>query len=208
MTDVHTNEVGRTRSRKWSRISGLARGAAIAQCNRERAERSRRGVRWSASEMKIVIDTYPDYRLMQERLPHRSLVQLKRFAYGYGIAKKRHVWTSPEIATLKRASHERWSKKRLCEALPHLTPDQIQAQFTHHGFRFRHGPKTLGIPILDEIRIRAFQMNLSLVDLDGICGRGKYWQRCERKPDWRRIEKVLEYVGGHLRVEFGPLADA
>lgn len=186
---------------KWSRVGQLAKGAAIAEANRARS----RGKPWSAKEMRIALDTYPDYVQMMERLPHRTLAQLKTFTRQYGIAKKRHVWTTHEIATLKLASREGWNWPQLRAALPHLRRVQIAAALKFHGLSLRQGFKELGVPVLDAVRERAYAMNLSLIDLDEICGGGVYWQKCIRKPNWRRIEKVLEFVGGRLIVDLAPL---
>lgn len=186
---------------KWSRVGQLARGAAIAEANRARG----RGAAWSAKEMKIVLDTYPDYTRMMERLPHRTLAQLKKFASQYGIAKKRHVWTTHEVATLRTAAREGWDWPRLRAALPHLCRLQIAGALRFHRLSLRHGFKELGVPTLDAIRRRAHEMNLSLKDLDDICGGGLYWQRCMRRLDWRRVNKVLDFIGGRLTVVMDPL---
>jgi len=187
---------------KWSRLGQLARGAAIAQCNRERGAKKRVCVRWTAKEMKIVLENYPDYERLLVLLPHRTLSQIKQFAQCYGIAKKRHVWTTPEITLLKKAGREGWPNERLCAAFPHLRPKQIYAQLLRYGFKRQHGPKLFGVPVLDHIRARAHAMNLSMIDLDAISGGGKYWQKSTRRLDWRRINIVLCYMGGHLEVAF------
>jgi hypothetical protein len=104
----------------------------------------------------------------------------------------------PEITTLKRANRERWSSQQLFDALPHIP----RARFKIFGFRFKSGPKPLGVPVIDEIRTRAEKMNLTLTDLDEISGGGSYWQGCTAHLRWRHISKVIEFMGGELRVDF------
>jgi hypothetical protein len=115
-------------------------------------------------------------------------------------AKKRHVWTTTEAATLKTAARESWELSRVCEALSHLNKDQIKAQLTHRHLQLRKGLKPLGVAALDAVRSKAYLMNLSLGDLDEICGGGMYWQRCVRRASWWRVEKAAAYMGGQLIV--------
>jgi hypothetical protein len=155
--------------KRWSKLGALARGAAISQANRARAKRN--VVRWTAVEMKIVMETYPDYDLLQKRLPTRSLSQIKQFAFVYGITSKRHVWTVTEVRKLKQMWEARASDAELLLAFPFATMRSITGAAWHHGFkRPRVRPKLTGHPAIDAIKLRCFEKNYSMSDLDEWCG--------------------------------------
>jgi hypothetical protein len=169
-------------------------------CNREHYRpRVSRGA-WTNRERAIVIAFYPDYKLLKEKLPGRTYDQIRNYAHFLGIRKKKHVWTTGELRIVDKALKELWSKPRLHKALLHLAPRQIYAQCARRGSPA--GPKLLGTPLQDDIRAQARAMNLSLRDLDEICGGKLYWQRSIPRPWWRKCVKVVKYMGGQMRAEF------
>jgi hypothetical protein len=77
---------------------------ASVEVRRARPTISRRhltGEVWTAAEMRIVQRLYPDYEAMLKALPNRSYWAIRGFAQNYGIASKRHVWTTAEISKLR-----------------------------------------------------------------------------------------------------------
>lgn len=183
--------------RKWSRLGQLARGAAIAQANRARRRRP-----WSATEMKVAQETYPNYTLMLQKLPHRTLSQLKSFTCQYGIATKRIVWTTPEVSTLRIACREHWTMERLLAALPRLNRQQIKSKMRWMGWCLNPPFKVMGVPILDAVRKEAHRQNRSLGELDEICGGKLYWQRSCKRISWWRVARVVDELGGRVSIEF------
>lgn len=185
---------------KPSRIRALCRSAAISQANRARAERDG-GMQWSASEMRIVLDLYPDYDTILKRLPHRSYSQVRRFAYKYQIAAKRHVWTNKEVERLKTAVRKATSGAEIYDQFPGFTKGQVNSKAKNLRLKWPEpGPKLLGVPILDAVRAEAFRRNLSLSELDEICGGKSYWRKCLRTIDWSKVVAVISYMGGTIGV--------
>lgn len=151
---------------------------------------------WTAREMSIVQRLYPDYQAIQRELPHRSYSAIRGFAQNYKIASKRHVWTTQEVARLRQL-YARATRAELIEAFPGLTINQIVGQARFRGFqREKTGPKPLGIPILDAIRRRAFELNYSLTDLDAECRSKKYFQKATRSIIWKYVQRAIEYLEG------------
>lgn len=84
----------------------------------------------------------------------------------------------------------------IVELLPGKTARQIWSKAFHCRIqRPRRPPKTTGLDPVDAIRRRAFDLNMSMVDLDMIAGRCCYFRR-PRRTDWKAIQRVLPHLGG------------
>lgn len=189
------------RCRKWSRIGQIAKGAAIAEANRERATRRYPRRLWTAVEMKAVLDLYPDYTAIQERLPKRTYKQIRDFAEAYGIASKKHVWTNRDITKLREVARAAQTGSEIYAAFPDFTNSQVRSAAKTHRIPWPVlKPKILGVPVLDEVRQRAFGMNLSLVDLDEIAGGGQYFRKSNRYLDAKKLAAVVAFMGGQITV--------
>ena len=189
--------------RKWSRIGELARGAAISQANRERASIHTGGTRWLAVEMKTILDLYPDYAAIQKKLPERTYSQIKNFIKTYELGSKRHVWTTAEISRLRKTCRGSVSSDAIYAAFPEFGKGQLRNAAKRYGIPWpERRPKPLGVPVLDDVRQRAFDMNLSLGDLDGIVGGGHYFRHSGKYIDNKKLIRVVEFMGGRLTVDW------
>jgi hypothetical protein len=61
------------------------------------------------------------------------------------------------------------------------------------------------VPVLDQVRARAQALNLSLADLDEMCGGYSYWEKSLRGIVWKKIQRAVKFLDGHLVVHFDPL---
>jgi hypothetical protein len=191
------------RRKGWSRIGQLAKSAAISQANRARSERDIRP--WSAREMKIAMQTYPDYKRMMELLPDRRLMQCKKFCATYGIVTKRHVWTNVELKKLRALWEAGTPRAEMLPQFPLVErPDHITSVARHYGFkRPKRTPKVTGHPIIDAIRAECFARAYTMADLDEWCGSGRYWYggtSFNGTPNWKHITKAIEILGGQMNV--------
>jgi hypothetical protein len=196
-----------TRSRrKLTTREQLAKGAAtVAKVLQEVELRDRcvGGMRWSGTEDNIVRILYPDFDLLKSFLPHRTKSAVHCAAARLGLTKTVHVWTCAEVAILRKASRSGWNRQQILDALPHLNIRQIDGKFFALRLPRKRPPKSHGVPEIDAIRARAYQSNLTMKDLDEICGGVQYWRaNCHRRLTWRHVAKAADYLGGQLKIEF------
>jgi hypothetical protein len=153
--------------------------------------------------MRTVQQLYPDYQAILKVLPHRTFTAIRGFAKQYGIAAKRHVWTTTEVSRLRALYAQNASKAEILERFPGMTWHQILGQARFRGFtRPKSGPKVLGVLILDAIRRRAFELNYSLTDLDAECRSKAYFQKAVRRVNWRYVARAIEYLDGDASVHW------
>lgn len=183
----------------------LARAAAISQANRARAERNAQT--WTAREMAVAMETHPDYEEMVRRLPHRTLNQCKKFCSSYGIAAKRHVWTTHEVKLLKQLWEGGTPTREIVKRFGFSpTPHQIQGAARHYRLkRPEQEPALTGHPVIDAIRQECRRRHYTMVDLDEWCGSKTYWRKgrsYEGLPHWTHLTTALGILGGRLSVTF------
>ena len=156
--------------------------------------------------MKIVLALYPDYAAIAEKLPNRTLPQIRQFAQGCNLVPKRHVWTVPEERRLREAVRCRQQPQAIFALFPDLRPRQVRAKAEHLRLRWpvpAFVPS--GIAIVDSVRIEARRRNLTNGDLNELCGLAPhgYWNHSTKaKPVWRHIERVVAYLGGTIDATF------
>ena len=186
------------------------RGAATAQRMRRQMKRTGltpRGHKlWTPEEDKIVCTLYPDYKALKKALKRRSYRSLTGRARSLGIAKKRHVWTGAELAKLRKVFPSA-PREEIIALLPGIRWPQVYARARYAGLRrARQKLKKTGCPLLDRIRERAFDLNLSMVDLDAMARTKKYFQKA---PWWstgavsrKALVRAVEALDGKLQVEW------
>ena len=80
------------------------------------------------------------------------------------------------------------------------TKRQVWAKAAQRKIRRpRRRPKLLDLPVIDDIRQRAFDLQLTMRDLDEIAGSGAYF----RKPsyyNWKALAAAIQWLGGTPRV--------
>jgi hypothetical protein len=96
--------------------------------------------------------------------------------------------------------------KELRAAFPDRTVDQLNSLARYHGLRRpRRRLKATGIPILDAIRERCFELNYSMVDLDALSRSKKYFQKAlwnTRSINFAAIGKAVVALDGQLDVRW------
>jgi hypothetical protein len=71
--------------------------------------------------------------------------------------------------------------------------------------RVRSKPKATGHPLIDTIRDRAFDLRLSMVDLDAMAGTKRYFQKaswCPGRPNRKALLRAVEVLGGQISVRW------
>lgn len=196
-------------AQQWlMRLLYVARGAASAYRARERMARTGRTPSghwlWTKEEDGIVRTLYPDYKALRRKLRRRTRYALKARAARLGVIRKNHVWLAAEVSRVRRM-YPRATQEELMAALPNLSLSQIRSKASDIGVRRRRKLVATGYPLIDAIRERAFEQNLSMVDLDAIARTKRFYQ----SGGWRGgnfnrkfVLRAVEALGGEVVVQW------
>lgn len=191
-------------------LSYYTSGAETAARNRARMRATGRTPKghllWTQREDEIVRAIYPDYEALRRLLPSRTYCAIRHRVGDLNIANSRRRWSAAEKSRLRRLYPDA-TPSELEAAFPGRTFDHIKQMARYFGFyRRRRRLQPTGIPIIDAVRDRAFELNYSMVDVDVLIGKGSYFQ----KAGWHygnNVNKVavwraIEAMGGRLTVEW------
>ncbi|SDG68095.1 hypothetical protein SAMN05216338_100263 [Bradyrhizobium sp. Rc2d] len=103
-----------------------------------------------------------------------------------GVSQKRLQWTAADVSRLRRI-YPSGTDADLAAAFPAFTKRQVQAVANRLRISKKKRYKRTGIAIIDAIRDRALELNLTMIDLDALAKNGCYFQKCCRE---------LPYVNG------------
>jgi len=161
---------------------------------------------WTARERALLAVIFPDYRRAIIALRRRSYSAVKYQARAMGLTDIRHVWTAAEVARLRRVFRTA-STEALAAAFPGIPVRKIYKKANHVGlYRERQPFKRTGFMALDQIRDRAFELNLSMVDLDAMAGTRTYFQKAgwtgRTKLNYRAIGRAAEALDGLVAVRW------
>ena len=181
-----------------------SRNAVMAQRTRARIQRAGEvaGQKlWTDQERETVKRLAPDYKALRKALRKRSHVAIRAQAAKLGLTKPIHFWTGAELSKLRKL-YPAASSKEICEAFPHSTWTNIKQAARYHGFRRKRvGYKLTGIPGLDEVRRRCFEIGWSMPDLDKAARTGKYFSRSGwigKKINHRALGRAIEALDGYI----------
>lgn len=168
---------------------------AATAAPRRKPQRAKTNLAWTAAELQVLHENAHDYAALAEALPHRSYQAIKLKAIELGLRPKRHRWTGAEVRRVRELHARGASNAELCAAFPGLRFSQIKAQFSSNGLGRRPRPlKSVGVPLLDEIRRQAQSRGLSMVDLDREAKTGAYFQKASRYICWKHVERALKVL--------------
>ncbi|GLI23574.1 hypothetical protein XFLAVUS301_32480 [Xanthobacter flavus] len=186
-----------------------ARGARMAEMARERIAKTGMAPGghpvWTDREMALLAVIFPDYKRAVAVLQRRTYSAVKCRARSMGLTDCRHSWTGAEVSRIRRLFPTA-DKKTLTAAFPGIPLHKVYAKAGHIGVhRKRRQFKPTGIPSIDQIRGRAFQLNVSMVDLDAMAKTNCYFQ----KGNWhtgnikyKAIGRATEALDGLLAVRW------
>ena len=161
---------------------------------------------WSLMELDTLKRHWPDLRLLKKRLPIRTVPAIKAKAGSCGLTPGRpnHIWTAREHSDLKRMAAAGRTRRQIASHLG-LTVRQVANRLQYAGIQMpRRRPVTSGNPLLDAVRHRAFDMNMSMRDLDRSLGYKGRFSRCfPGKPiSMFSIQRAVRALGGRLRIDW------
>lgn len=187
--------------------SSACRGTATAQRSRERMRRigatPKGHALWTKRDDQTIRAIYPNYVLLVKMLSPRTFKAIKARALGLGVATKRHVWRNSEVSLLRKC-YPTSSRDELCAVFPGFTFYALERKAYHLGLRKnRRKFKTTGYPLVDAIRSRAFELNLTMVDVDALARTKRYFQTgawSSGNFNKRACVKAVEALGGQVHV--------
>jgi hypothetical protein len=156
---------------------------------------------WTAEELVKLRELHGTMTLTElaKRLG-RSYSGVRAKGQELRLSKKRHVWTGAEIHKLRKI-YTQGSRREIAEAFPDVNIVHLTKIANNHRIYKKQRPfKSTGIPVLDEVRRRAFELGYSMVDLDAIAGTGKHFQKAywHPSPNYRAIAKAVIAMDGQL----------
>lgn len=189
----------------------LARGAAAADRMRRRLATTGETMNgqplWTQKEIETLKRLYPlmGYAKIAKRLKRRSYWAVRCKAQELGLTKKRHVWTGPEVAKLRRV-FTRGSPADIRAAFPQFSYTHLARTASNHGIiRGRQPFKETGIPVVDQIRSRAFELGYSMPDIDELAHTKRYFQAASwhgGHVNHKAIARAVAALDGELRAEW------
>lgn len=191
-------------------LAYFARNAASGERARRRMQRSgftMSGQKlWTQTERQILLDHKGDYAAMKKLLPDRSIAAIASQCSKMNLRKTIHVWTAADISKLRRM-YPKASEEEICAAFPHSTWVNIQQVARYRGMRRdRRVPyKITGIPALDEVRQRCFEIRWSMPDLDKAARTGNYFYRAGwigKRVNHRALGRAIEALDGVVQARW------
>lgn len=164
----------------------------------------RRDDSWTYRETEVLRGHWPDMAAMRKLLPHRTKTAIRHMAAKCGAAqpKNQHIWTGAEDKRLKALAAAGASRKEMATALG-LSPIQIQNRLRYACIQVaKRPPMSCGDELADAIRQRAFQMNMTMRDLDRSLGNRQIFQHAVGKRRIRadHIDRAVKALGGRMTI--------
>jgi hypothetical protein len=159
---------------------------------------------WTLKEHEVVISFWPNIDEIAKRLPHRTLNAIRSFAGKCNLRKHIHSWTTIQDRTLRCRVKEMVPQKEISKELG-LTETQLKNRMRQIGLTYaRRPPKVCGHPLLDSIRRRAFDLNMSMAELDEACHSGRKFEKggTNRKIHIKHMVKAVTVLDGDLTVQW------
>lgn len=151
---------------------------------------------WSTVELDILRRLYPDRRALSAALPRRTGAAIAHKARMIGLVPPLRIWTDADAAKLRRPYVNGIPVATLAEMFPGKTRKQIWGKAFAMGYRRpRRPPKPTGMPLVDSIRTRAFELRISMTELDAFVARKRYFVGpCH--IDWTALQRAMTLLGG------------
>ena len=170
-----------------------------------RRKTPRRNDSWTFREVEIMREHWPDIEKIQALLKWRTVNAIRDMARRCGLIppKVQHIWTAAQHSTLRRLAGKRTPRKDIAKQLG-LTVQQVANRLNYSKIGIgKRPPVSLGEPLVDSVRQRAFQLKISMVDLDRSLGPRKAFQTSNVKKGTPGIlHQAVKALGGRLTIEW------
>lgn len=164
----------------------------------------RRHSDWTLKEHEVVVSYWPDTKAIRTRLPHRSVRAIRAFAGRCNLTTGRHIWTAAEDSKLRRMAAAGSSRKDIAAEMG-MSVKQVAGRMSYARIPVaRKPPAPSKNPLVNAVRQRAFELNMSMIDLDRSLGDRKIFQQAAGKQKVGRahIERAVKALGGKFVIEW------
>jgi hypothetical protein len=189
-------------------LNQYAQNVRLAEMTRARIRRQGHvaGNRlWSEPEKDILRALAPDYVAIHKKLRHRTSVAIQAQCAKLGLRKTIHLWTGAELSLLRKM-YKTATAAEICTAFPHSTWTNIQQAARYHGFRRKSRRyKITGIPALDDVRSRCFEIQWTMVDLDKAARTRSYFRKSRwigKRINHRALGRAIEALDGVVQAQW------
>ncbi|MBY3473378.1 hypothetical protein HFN78_20950 [Rhizobium laguerreae] len=162
---------------------------------------------WTEGEDLICRLFYPDYFALRQILYTRTRRAIRAHCQILGLCKTRRTWGPLDKMRLKKL-YPTATREEICAAFPDIEWENICAVARYYGYRRKKKPyKITGVPALDAVRVRCYDVKINMRELDEDCRTKKYFQKRGYKtqyPNFRAINRAASYLGGYLDFHFPP----
>ncbi|MFC0220167.1 hypothetical protein ACFFJ7_17400 [Pseudochelatococcus lubricantis] len=157
---------------------------------------------WSDVEIEILRQFRPDLDALALALPERGIGAITKKAHQIGLVPSRRAWSADEVPRLRKPYVAGVPVDDLVSMFPGKTKRQIWNKAFHLGIRRpRRRPKGTGLLLVDTVRNRAFDLGLTMTDLDTYVSAGRYFV-CPRCSNWRLLQKAIRELKGQVVVRW------
>ena len=164
---------------------------------------------WTLREHAVVVDHWPDVEQIMLILKHRSRAAIVTFAGKCNLRKRIHLWTEEQTQTLRKRVRDDVPRKEIAKEL-RLTVLQVTNRCRQLGLTYpRRRPPETGHRLMDAIRARAFELNMSMSEVDEVCRSGRIFRRWSpaRKIAPRHLIRAVKALDGELCAEWRNVRD-
>ncbi|MDX8438375.1 hypothetical protein [Mesorhizobium australafricanum] len=161
---------------------------------------------WTFNESELLREHWPDTAKLRKLLPHRTERALQHMAKRCGLIppKEQNIWTGAQDKTLTRMAAAGATREEIATELG-LTVIQVANRLNYRGINLtKRPPKSYGDPLVDEIRRRAFDLKMSVTDLDRSLGTRRIFTNAwkGRRIKATHIHRAVKALGGELKIEW------
>ncbi|WP_024896877.1 SANT/Myb-like DNA-binding domain-containing protein [Brucella rhizosphaerae] len=185
--------------------------------NAVRAHQARRRIRylgitplgyqiWTQEEDELCQQFGSDYATLAQKLPNRSYMAIKKRCQKLGLRRRLRAVTAKELSMMRRLV-PRGTSNEIQQAFPHRTLNCIKSICLYHGiYREKKPYQTTGIALIDDIRARCFENNLTMADLDDIARTKRYFQnrgwKDSKAPNYAAVYKAVAALDGEISIRW------
>ncbi|WP_319796558.1 hypothetical protein [Nitrobacter sp.] len=158
---------------------------------------------WTPHEIELVKRHFPNLKKLAKVLPHRTTEAVRTKASQLGLRRKQRRWRICDVTLLLKMWSNGEPRVKIEAALPAYTWDQIRSQARGRGcLRPRKSNATSGHVIIDQIKARAKELNLTMRDVDAMAHTGQYFYAAawikKSRPNGRHVAKAVAALDGDL----------
>lgn len=159
---------------------------------------------WTTDELDILRRLYPDRLALSVSLPRRTAAAMSHKARKIGLVPPLRIWADEDAVRLRHPYVTGIPISVLAQMFADKSSRQIWRKAYAMGYRRpRRPPKPTELPLVDSIRRRAFDLRITMTELDAFIGRKRYFVGA-RHVDWRAIQRAMVLLGGMPTVSWGP----